>query len=311
MTIEGAQGPAHRIAAEMASNSPWATTREPPRRRGGESVEAKILSRIGASVPYFALENCVFDATELRAEAPSETEAENELGPASSAEVVRHALVTGLSCLALGRPDDGRSYYLPSSVDATFFASPAPFGGRIAYSAIGATQSPVGGSAQVEARVARELLARLNVSFAVVEEHLFTRLFVAHKTTTFGDMGSYEDYQPFATCSHDAHCAQAGVVIESSDCRGHFYQYPALPVSTLLGQLVRLSARLLPGGFRIGALKLRAPSIAWAGEQLDLRVTRTAGPWSLSARAAVAGRTVLSLDLAIQGVASFPRQLAR
>jgi hypothetical protein len=283
----------------MGTSSPWATTRGPLARREGESIDAKILSRIGQSPPFFALEGAVFDGTELYAGATGVTDPEHELGPASAAEIVRHALVAGLSCLALARPDEARAYYLPSGVDATFFSSPAPFGERMIYSAIGATQSPVGGNAQVDVRVGRDLVSRLKLSFAVVDEALFTRLFYAHRTSTFGDVGSYEDYQPFASCSHDAHSAEAELVIETSACRGHFHQYPTLPASTLLGQLVRLGSRLLHGGFRIGALKLRAPAVAWAGESLTLKVAHCAGPWNFTGRATVAGRTVASADLAV------------
>jgi hypothetical protein len=283
----------------MRTSSPWATTRGPLSRREGDSIDAKILSRIAHSPPYFALDGAVFDGTELRADATAVTEAERELGPASAAEIVRHALVAGLGCLALARPDEARAYYLPSGVDATFFSSPAAFGERMTYSAIGTTQSPVGGSAQVEVRVVQELVARLKLSFAVVDEALFARLFYAHRTSTFGDIGSYEDYQPFASCTHDAHAAEARLVIDTSACRGHFHQYPTLPASTLLGQLVRLGSRLLQGAFRIEALKLRAPAVAWAGESLALTIGRTAGAWNFAGRATVGPRLVASADLAV------------
>jgi hypothetical protein len=248
----------------------------------------------------------VFDGTELRARAASETDPGSELGPASAAEITRHSVVAGLSCLALARPAGGRWHYLVSSIDGTFFASSAPFGTRLSYSAIETAQGPVGGTAQIESRHERTLVSRLRVSYAVVEEKLFARLFAARRTVTFGDMGSYQSYQPFSSASNDGHSAEARVLVETSACRGHFHQYPTLPASTLLGQLVRLASTITPGRFRVSAVRMRSQAMAWAGDEVALRVAEQLGLWNVACRASVAGRTVGSLDLAL--VPSTPRR---
>lgn len=289
----------------MRTYSTWATTGEPRERWEGESVDTRLHSRLGQSAPYFALEDCRFNGAELRAVAGSETDPGDELGTASCAEIARHALMTGAACLALTSPVETRSFYLVSSIDGTFFTGTAPFGTPIHYAAVASAQGPVGGSAQIEARLARELVARLRVSFAVVEETLFERLFSTRRTTTFGDMGGYLEYEPFASCSYDSHAADGRLVVERSGCCGHFHQYPTLPVTTLLGQLVRLGSALVPGPFRVSALKLRAPALAWAGDEVALHIEKSGGPWNLSGRASVSGRTVTSLDLAVVG--GFPR----
>jgi hypothetical protein len=290
----------------MGTNSPWATTREPRTRRDGDAVGATLLVRVGDAAPYLALEDCVFDGAELRARAASETDPGRELGTASSAEIARHALVTGSGCLALGRASDTRSYYLVSSIDGTLFTGSAAFGTPIHYSAIATAEGPVGGAAQVEARLANELVARMRVTYAIVDEALFARLFAAQRTATFGDIGSHATYQPFAACSHDLHAAEARLAVDAGACRGHFHQYPTLPASTILGQLVRLTSRLVPSHFRVSALRLRTPALAWAGEDLVLRVARAPGPWNFSGHASAGGRTVASLDLAI--VSGFSRR---
>jgi hypothetical protein len=246
-----------------------------------------------------SLSDIVFDGTELRATAASETDPGSELGPASAAEITRHALVAGASCLALSRPDDTRSHYLVSNLDGTFFASSAPFGTTLRYSAIETAQGPVGGTAQVEARCERELVARIRASYAVVEEKLFARLFSARRTATYGDTGSYQTYQPFLSTSNDGQTAEARVLVETSACRGHFHRLPTLPASTLMGQLVRLAAAITPGRFRVSAVRMRSQAMAWAGDELLLRVARTPGLWNVAGRASVAGRTVGSLDLAV------------
>jgi hypothetical protein len=291
----------------MRSNSPWATAREPLRRREGESVEAKLLSRIGGAAPFFALKGIIFDGTELRARADSVTDPGSELGPASAAEIARHALVTGSGCLALGRPDAARCYYLVSSIDGTFFASSASFGTVLSYSAIPTAQGPVGGASQIEVRNERELVARLRVSYAVVEEGLFGRLFVGRRTVTFGDTGSYQGYQPFTSVSNDGHGAEARVLVDTSACHGHFHQHPALPPSTLMGQLVRLAATITGGRFRVNAVRLRSQAMAWAGDELSLRVARTPGLWNLAARATAAGRSIMTLDVAVTTLAGRER----
>ena len=283
----------------MGTNSPWATTREPLGRRDGEAAGAKLLARIGDAAPYIALEDCVFDGAELRARAATETDPGDELGTASSAEIARHALVAGSGCLALGRPSDTRAYYLVSSIDGTFFTGSAPFGTPVLYSAIVTAEGPVGGAAQVEARLASELVARLRITYAVVEETLFARLFAAQRTATFADTGSYATYSGFESCRHDADTARARLVVEPRACHGHFHQFPTLPATTLLGQLVRLTSRLVPTRFRVSALRLRTPALAWAGDELELRMARAPGPWNFSGTATAGGRIVASLDLGI------------
>jgi hypothetical protein len=283
----------------MRTNSPWETTREPLGRRDGEAVGAKLLARIGDAPPYFALEDCVFDGAELRARAATETDPGSELGTASSAEIARHALVTGSGCLALGRPSDARSYYLVSSIDGTFFTGSAPFGTPVHYAAITTAEGPVGGASQVEARLESELVARLRITYAVVEETLFERLFAAQRRTTFGDTGSFAAYSAFDSCTHDGDTASARLVVESSACHGHFHQFPTLPATTLLGQLVRLTSRLVPTRFRVSALRLRTPALAWAGDELELHMARAPGPWNFSGNATAGGRAVASLDLGV------------
>jgi hypothetical protein len=282
----------------MRTSSPWATTREPIGRRDGEATAAKALARVGFGAPYFALEECVFDGAELRARAVAETEPGHELGTATSAEITRHALVAGSACLALARPDEARCYYLASSIDGTFFGGSAEFGTPVQYAAMVTSAGPVGGAVQVEARLPHELVARLRITYAVVEENLFGRLFAAQRTSTFGDTGSYATYPPFSSCSHDSKAADARLVVETSACRGHFHQFPTLPATTLLGKFIELVARLVPGGFRVSELHLRSPALAWAGEELALRLEKSVGPWNFSGRAGVKDRPVASLALA-------------
>ncbi len=91
----------------MRTSSTSVATRGPVRREG-EAIDAVVLERIGSTAPYFALTDLVFDGTELRGHAPSETDPGTETGPVSAAELVRHAAMAGLSAVALGRPDSAR-----------------------------------------------------------------------------------------------------------------------------------------------------------------------------------------------------------
>jgi hypothetical protein len=282
----------------MRTSSAPATTRGSIRREG-DTVEARILRRVGGGTPYFALEELAFDGAELRAVAPAETDPGAELGPVSAAELARHAVVAGLSAVALGRPDAARCYYLVSGIDATLFRSSLAFGARVRYSALASEQGPVGGAAQIEARIDETLVSRLRVSYAVIPETLFTRLFARHRTTTFGDFGSHKTYAPLESTGVDRHSAQARLVVPTSACRGHFDQHPALPVSTLLGQLVRLTSSLWDGEFRVSSLRMRSQAVAWAGDALDLRVTKSSGPWNFAGQASAAGRTVATVNLCL------------
>ncbi len=283
----------------MRTSSPWATTREPIGRRDGDATAARVLARVSYTAPYFALEDCVFDGAELRARAVSEAAPGHELGTATSAEIARHALVAGSACLALTRPDDARCYYLASSIDGTFFGGSAAFGSPLQYSAIVTSAGPVGGAVQVEARLPQELVARLRITYAVVEENLFARLFAAQRSSVFGDTGSYATYPRFAESSHDSTTAEGRLVVETSACHGHFHQFPTLPATTLLGEFIALAARLVPGGFRVSELCLRTPALGWAGEELTFRLEKSATPWNFAGRARSGDRTVASLALAV------------
>ena len=254
---------------------------------------------MSGGAPYFALEDLSFDGTELRAQAPTETDPGAELGPVSAAELSRHAVVAGLSAIALARPDTTRCYYLVSGIDATLFPSNLPFGNRVRYAALATEQGPVGGAAQIEARVGSTLIGRLRVSYAVVTETLFTRLFARHCTATFGDVGSHKGYAPLDAVGYEKHAAHARLPISTSACRGHFEQHPALPVSTLLGQLVRLTSTLGNGSFRVASLRVRSQAVAWAGDELSLRVAKTSGQWNFAGHAAASSRTVATANLCI------------
>lgn len=282
----------------MSTSSASATARGSS-RRDGDTVEAKILRRVGGNAPYFALEELAFDGAELRGVAASETDPGNELGPASAAELARHAVVAGLSAVALGRPDAARCYYLVSGIEATLFRTSLAFGARVRYSALATEQGPVGGAAQIEARVEETLVSRLRVSYAVIPETLFTRLFARHRTTTFGDFGSHKSYPPLEAAGYDRHAAHARLVVSTASCRGHFDQHPALPVSTLLGQLVRLTSSLWDGPFRVSSLRIRSQAVAWAGDELELRVAKSSGPWNFAGHASSGGRTVASVNLCL------------
>jgi hypothetical protein len=283
----------------MRTSPPWAALREPLGRHDRDAAAAKVLARVGHGTPYFALEDCVFDGAELRALATAETDPGRELGTATSAEIARHAVVAGSACLALARPDEARCYYLASSIDGTFFGGSAEFATPMQYAAVVTSEGPVGGGVQIEARLPHELVARLRITYAIVEEQLFARLFAAQRTATFGDTGTYRAYPPFATCSHDATGAEARLIVETSACHGHFQQYPTLPASTLLGEFMELVARLVPGEFRVSELHLRTPALAWAGDELVLRLEKSDGPRQFAGRATVHGRVVASLELGI------------
>jgi hypothetical protein len=282
----------------MRTTSTSATARGPVRREG-DTVDATLLDRIGQSAPYFALTDLVFDGAELRARAPSETDPGTETGPVSAAELIRHAAMAGVSAVALGRPEAARCYYLVSEIEATFSPSQAPFGAPVAYAARATQQNPVGGTAQVEARVEQELVGRVRASFAVVPETLFHKLFARHRTHTYGDMGSHKSYPPLDGITCDRHTAHARLVVPRSACRGHFEQHPALPVPVLVGQLIRLTSTLADGKFRVTALHAKSPALAWAGDDLRLRIAKAASPWSFAGHGSVGGRTVATLRLAV------------
>jgi hypothetical protein len=112
-------------------------------------------------------------------------------------------------------------------------------------------------------------------------------------------VGSHKIYPPLDAITCDRNVAQARLIVPRSACRGHFDQHPALPVPVLMGQLVRLTSTLADGRFRVSALHMKSPAVAWAGDELRLRVTKAASPWTFTGHATVAGRSVASLRVAL------------
>ena len=139
----------------------------------------------------------------------------------------------------------------------------------------------------------------MRISFAVVPETLFKKLFARHRTATFGDIGSPKTYPPLEGLSAERNSVRARLTVPTSACRGHFEQHPALPVTVLVGELVRMARSLLAGKYRVTNLRVRSPALAWAGDQLSLELTRGSGASAFIGRAHVADRLIANVQFSV------------
>jgi hypothetical protein len=89
-------------------------------------------------------------------------------------------------------------------------------------------------------------LLRLRVSYHVIPEAQFIKLFEGHGAPTDERSGDnpYASWQPLPEIEHDDDVSRVELgVIDRADCLGHFVGYPALPVSVMTRYAIELVAR--------------------------------------------------------------------
>jgi len=238
--------------------------------RSSSALAVELGSRICVSPPYFALRAIEHARRSLNAVAYAETAPYGEYGPMSAAEIGRHGAIAGLSCLALERQDVRRHYYLARKADCEFFEAPEPYGTAVELVAVAGESRGREASASITAKIGSRLLARMNVTYAVIREDLFGRLFAKYEKTTHVPPASYDDYLPLRFLGNGRAMIER---VPAHACGGHFSGYPALPVAVLMGQLVRLAVHELGRErYSVSLAKVEADNLAWAGDDVELDV---------------------------------------
>ncbi|WP_309572649.1 hypothetical protein, partial [Deinococcus sp.] len=211
-----------------------------------------LMQRICVRAPYFALQNLrLFDGT-FMAEATAESRASAEQGPMQAAEISRHAAICGLCAVALNFDDDDRRYYLAQDATYTGFRNVSPYGTEVSFSATVLERNKRQAMAEITITAGGEELAHLRVTYTILSEASFRRLFRSKHDPEFSSLRYDRMPEPpageFSTEGNTTVLTLPEVPRDA--CAGHFEQYPAMPVAVLMGQLGVVASRHYDAPYR-------------------------------------------------------------
>ncbi len=253
----------------------------------------RVLARICVRPPYFALTDLRLEGTALHARAKAEAPAFRERAPMTGAEIGRHAAIAGSCVLALQQRDDRRRYYLARDAECDFVPNAAPYGSVVDLAARVVELGKRNAIATIDLSAGGAPLARLSVTYAILQEPTFERLFLARRRAPSAGPSPYDRLIETHAQVGDEEAVTVVPAIPAESCRGHFEDYPALPVAALMGQLTYLAGLLAPQPFRVRRGLVRAQDLAWAGEHVRFAARRetsdVAGRWRFEC-SAIAGQ---------------------
>ena len=241
---------------------------------------ADLLERICVRPPYFALKNIHRYGAALHATAYAERAITNEAGPMQASEICRHAAICGLSAVALTFQDDERRYYLAQDATYQGFDNPAPYGAAVSFEAALVDQNKRQATADITVTAGGQMLAQLRVTYTILSEPSFRRLFRSKYSATFSQVQA--DRMPDPPAGEFSVSGATSVLtlpsIPEEACAGHFENYPAMPVAVLMGQLGLVAGRMFAAPYWVESATMAASDFCWAGETARFEVTPLAEP---------------------------------
>jgi len=261
-----------------------------------------LLRRICVRPPYFALKNLRREGVTFSATAVAESFPTNEAGPMQACEISRHAAICGLCAVALTFEDDDRRYYLAQDATYLGFANPAPYGATVSFEVRLVEQGKRQATADITVTAGGDALAQLRVTYTILSEPSFKRLFRSRYSSTF--VGLIRDRMPDPptgefSCSGPSSTLTLRTVPEEA-CAGHFEHYPAMPVAVLMGQLGLVAGRKYAVPYRVEAATVRASDFCWAGESARFEVTPLTEPGTYACAAYASDTVVSEMTLRLQ-----------
>lgn len=253
-----------------------------------------LLQRICVRAPYFALQHLRWRAGEFLATAVADRTPTAEVGPMHASEISRHAAICGLSAVALDFDDDDRRYYLAQDATYTGQFNPAPYGSVVTFAAVVLERNKRQAVAEISATAGGQPLAHLRVTYTILSEASFRRLFRSRHVPGFSGVGLGRMPEPPA--GESVRVGRTSTLtlesVPEESCAGHFEQYPAMPVAVLMGQLGLVAAAHFGAPYRVAAATMSAQDFCWAGERARFEVTPVSG--GTYACAAYASESVVS-----------------
>jgi hypothetical protein len=256
----------------------------------------KVLSLIEVREPYFAL-------TELELDTPGRVSAHilaeqprgHELGALPAAEAGRHLAIAGSCACASLQADAGKHFYLANRAHLRRVTDTSCDGSgllRVDARAVQRDRRQASAECVLRDRSGHTLYA-LDVSYRVLQERVFQRLFSAHRqelrraprdssslSAPFGHLRAnpYREAFPFVHTRLDGEHGGARLAeLPAHLCAGHFPLYPAMPVAVLMYGLSSLSGDVLRAQYgeltryHVQDARVQADNLAFAGQSLDFR----------------------------------------
>ena len=255
----------------------------------------KVLSLIEVREPYFALTKLELDVPgRVSAHILAEQPRGHELGALPAAEAGRHLAIAGSCACASLQADSGKHFYLANRAHLRRVSDSSPDASVLLHVDARAVQRD---RRQARAECAlRDNLGRtlyaLDVSYTVLQERVFQRLFSAHRqdlrltprasspVASFEHLrkNPYREAFPFVHTRLDAEHGVARLAeLPAHLCAGHFPLYPAMPVAVLMYGLSSLSGDVLRAHYgeltryHVQDARVQADNLAFAGQSLDFR----------------------------------------
>ena len=244
----------------------------------GQFDRANLLSRICVRPPYFALHNLHASPGTFWATATAEQSVTSETGPMQACEISRHGAICGLCAVALSFPEDERRYYLAQDAKYQGFANAAPYGSVVSFEARLLEKNKRQATAEIIVTAGGHALAHLRVTYTILQESTFQRLFRSRYSPTFSGFQWTRMPDPPAgefSVSKETLSMTLKTVPEEA-CAGHFEHYPAMPVAVLMGQLGLVASREYDQPYRVESATMTASDFCWAGELARFEVTPSA-----------------------------------
>jgi hypothetical protein len=253
-----------------------------------------IHSLIEVRAPYFALEQLdVRSAGIATAKVNVQQPRGRELGELAAAEAGRHLAILGSCACASLAPEAGKHFYLAHRALLVRAMSPRQVShGPLLLQARALERDRRGASARCELRDAREqLLFELSVSYHVLSERLFHRMFAAHRrdqrerdrvdrAIDDATLASLRRNPYLKTLEVDLLSVsdEEGVAflpeVRAEHCAGHFPLYPAMPIALLMHGLSSLAGEVLRARYGesvrylVTSADVSAEQLAFAGQSL-------------------------------------------
>jgi hypothetical protein len=255
---------------------------------------------IGVRPPYFALR-----AIELRqpgfvqAAVRPEHPMGHEVGALAAAEAGRHLAILGACACSSIREPVGRHYYLAHRARLVQHQKRVA-GDESRFEGVARSTTRTGheatASAALHATRSGELLFELDISYKVLSQPAFQRIYAAHRkdlramqrdSVTASDepelnrrRNPYLKALPLEITRRAPQSVRALLPEVSPQlCAGHFPFYPALPVAMLMHSLVTLSGEALrvrwgdAARYRVMAADVSADRLVFAGERVQFEAT--------------------------------------
>lgn len=272
MSLAGRALAAYPRAVQRTDVFPWTAPSL------GADAALDVTRRVCVRPPYLALRDLTIAGERLRAVAVAEAPAHTEVGPMPAAEVGRHAAIAGLLNAAALQSDDRRRYYLAREALCVYQPNDAPYGAPVTFDSSLLELDKRGCRTRVRALAGGEPLATIELTYAILTDGAFERLFKRYGRPTPPAPSPYGALLVEAFERGEDWAEQVVPALDPSQCVGHFDGFPALPVAQLMGQLAYLAGRLVGDGetpFRVLRGEIAADDLAWAGERATFRVRRS------------------------------------